>query len=161
VWDLGRATDMLADRRCAITDITTIIRTLVRLTGTTGLTGLWVVCLSAPARGMAGEAVGVVGAVAGVDAAVGTMTAGSEVEGLGVGVASTADAALRVGADSDMVRLVDSTAAAGSTAVLLMVAEGSTAEVASTVVEAVDTLAADTAAADTAKHGLIRNSLIR
>jgi hypothetical protein len=136
VWDMDRATDMSPDLRCATTDTTTIIRTLARLTDTTGLTGLRAECLLAPARGMAGDAlgVGVVGGTAGADA-VGTMTAGSEVEGL-VDAGLQADAALRVGAGLRTVRLVDSTAVADSMAVLFTVGAVSTAEVAFTVVEA-------------------------
>ena len=51
--ELGRAT--LAQRRYALTATTGIILTLARLTATTDLTGLRAECLSAPARGMAGD----------------------------------------------------------------------------------------------------------
>jgi hypothetical protein len=164
---LGRVTAMLADRRYATTDTTTIILTLARLTGTTDLTGLRAESLSAPARGMAGDArgVGVVG-VAALGAvltvmAEGSEAAGSEVEGSLVGVALTADA------DSSAVEVLTAAALAArleaSTAVQFMAVAGSTvtAEAGSTAAVVVDTLAADTAVvADTGKRGLIRSSLI-
>jgi hypothetical protein len=99
---------------------------------------------------MAGDAlgVGVVGVAAGADAA-GTMTAGSEVEDLLVGVVLTADADSQADAGLRTVRLVDSTAA--DSMAVLTVAAGSTAEVGSTEAEAEDsTVVAVTVAAVTA-----------
>ena len=143
MWDLVRATAMLAGRRCATGDTTTIIHTRAHLTAITELTGLRAGSSLAPAHGMAGvEAGAVVGAdEAGADA-------GSTVAGDG----ATTDAALRtlrvevftavgltVVADSVAVA-ADSTAAEAADSMEAVVVVGSTVEAAedSTAV-AVDT----------------------
>lgn len=123
---------MLTGRRCAITDTTIIIPTPVRLTVTTGLTGSRVECLSAPVRGMAGDArgVGVVG-VAALDEVLTAMTVGSGAAG------SPATGALTVEAALTAVRLA-SMAVAGSGAVadsMAAVADSMAAMVGSTAVE--------------------------
>jgi len=85
--------------RFASGDTTDIILTLARLTATTGLTGLQAECLSAPARGMAGDAlgVGVAGAgVAALDAALAAILIGMT-EGSAAAV-SAATGALTAGA---------------------------------------------------------------
>jgi hypothetical protein len=119
---------------------------LARLTATTDLAGLRVVCLLALARGMAGDAVGVgvVGVMATMVEAAGATDA--VITALAV---MPVVAVLSAGVDLHAVQLVASTAALWPTAV-----EGSTVEVASTVVAAGSTAAVvDTAAADTGDRG--------
>lgn len=102
----------------ATTDITL---TLARPTATTDLTGLLVECLSAPARGMAGDAVGVgvVGVMATmVEAAGATDTVITVVAATPEDAASLADGALSADADLRAVRRVDSAVVAGSVAEL-------------------------------------------
>ena len=110
----------------------------------------------APALGMAGaDAVGVAGDAAGVDAAVGTITADSQVDAaLTEHVDSTAHAAVMASAERPEVSVVaPSTAAEASTATAAdpsMVVAAAVSTVA--VVEADSTaVAVDTAVADTGK----------
>jgi|HubBroStandDraft_5_1064220.scaffolds.fasta_scaffold02072_5 hypothetical protein len=120
---------------------------LARLTATTDLTGLPAECLSAPARGMAGDAVGV-GVVGAMDAAAGA-TAGvdmatDEADMATDGVATATVAGMPADADTRMVRLAGTTerlvvgfmAALSATAV-----EGSTVAAAGSTVVAVGTAA--------------------
>ena len=158
MWDLGRAGDMLADRRFALTATTIIILTLVHPTATTDQTGLSVACLSAPAPGMAGDAlgVGVAGVAVGVDVVspVAALTADTDLsadEDSPVDETSTADTPLQA------VRLAASTAArctvvADST--VAAVVSTAVAAVVSMAVAAVDStaaLAVDTVVVDTGK----------
>jgi hypothetical protein len=127
----------------ALTATTIITLTLVRLTATTDLIGLLAECLLAPARGMAGDGlgVGVVGAVAGMDAAAGVDAGSSADVGLPVDAASRADA------DSHTVRLAVSMAAvafAAAAAFMAEVVDSTAAEGADSTVAAVDTAVADT-----------------
>jgi hypothetical protein len=121
-----------------------------RLTATTDRVGLRVACSLAPDPGTAGgDAVGADGDAAGVDAVVGSITAGSQVD-----EDSLADAvlmehmvlAVHEAAMDSAVRLAASTVAVvvASTVTLVAAASTAAAAVASTVV-------ADTAAADTVK----------
>jgi uncharacterized ferredoxin-like protein len=122
---------------------------LARLTATTDLTGLSVEHLSAPARGMDGDAVGVVGvAAAGV---VGVMVAAAGATDMAI----TEAAALPADADMPAVRLVDSTVAAGSMAALwpTAVADSTVVAAAGSTAAVVDTAVVDTAAADTGRRG--------
>lgn len=113
---------------------------LARLTATTDLTGLPAECLSAPARGMAGDAVGV-GVVGAMDAAAGA-TAGVDMATDEVATATVAG--MPADADTRMVRLAGTTerlvvgfmAALSATAV-----EGSTVAAAGSTVVAVGTAA--------------------
>jgi hypothetical protein len=113
---------------------------LARLTATTDLTGLPAECLSAPARGMAGDAVGV-GVVGAMDAAAGA-TAGVDMATDGVATATVAG--MPADADTRVVRLAGTTerlvvgfmAALSATAV-----EGSTVAAAGSTVVAVGTAA--------------------
>jgi hypothetical protein len=125
---------------------------LARLTVTTDLTGLRAECLSAPARGMAGDAVGA-GVVGATDAAVGaTAVAFTADAGSPVDAASLADVDLHV------VRLAVSTVVAGSAAALWPTAVAG----ASTVVAAVgSTVVVDMGVADTANRGESGAFLIR
>src|SRR5580700_2922074 len=113
---------------------------LARLTATTDLTGLPAECLSAPARGMAGDAVGV-GVVGAMDAAAGA-TAGvdmatDEADMATDGVATATVAGMPADADTRMVRL-----AVGFTAALsVRGVGGSLAAAAGSTVVAVGTAA--------------------
>jgi len=143
----------LADRRFVLTDTMDIILTPARLTASTDLTGLPVECLSAPAHGMAGVAVG-----------VGVAEAGADV-GSSADAGLEADAVLHAVVRASVAALVVDFMAAphveGST-----VAAGFIAEAVSTVAEVEDstavevedsTAAAVDMAADTGKfaRGLI------
>jgi hypothetical protein len=144
---------------------TIIILTPVRPTASTDLTGLQVECLSAPAHGMAGAAVGA-GAV-GVAALI--VTEGSGAAGSSVAVDLMAHEALVVDAVLHGVRraasmeVADSMAARCTVAAGSMVVAVSTLEEASTAaevedsMEVVDTVAEADMAADTGKfaRGLI------
>jgi hypothetical protein len=139
--------------------ITAIILTPAPLTATTDLTGSQAECLSALARGGAGEAVGVeVGGVAASDVIL-TVTAGGLDEAFAVNVAlmagealvdeaSTVATTLPAGRSVASMEVVVSAevAAAGSTAaVVFMVVGASTVVADSTVVAAVGSMAvADT-----------------
>jgi hypothetical protein len=121
---------------------------LAHLTAITDLTGLPVECLSVPARGTGGAAVGV--GVAGVAA---TMVAGAGAMD-GVATAMVADSL----ADADM-RAVRLAASTGRLAVDFMAAvwptlvEGSTGALWRTAVEGSTAAVVDTAAADTGNRG--------
>src|SRR5580700_11281589 len=119
---------------------------LARLTATTDLTGLPAECLSAPARGMAGDAVGVgvVGAMDAAGATAGVDMATDEADMATDGVATATVAGMPADADTRMVRLAGTTerlvvgfmAALSATAV-----EGSTVAAAGSTVVAVGTAA--------------------
>jgi hypothetical protein len=131
---MARATDTLLGHRFATGDTTTIIRTRARPMATTDRAGSQVEYLSAPALGMAGaDAVGAAGVTAGVDAVVGSITVGSQVD-----EDSQVDAVLM-----DHMVLAVHEAAMGSA--VRLAASTAVAAVASTVV------VADTAVADTVK----------
>jgi hypothetical protein len=143
-------------RRFAPTATTAITLMPARLTATTDLTGLRAECLLAPARGMAGDVVGVgvVGDMVGTVAAAGAMVVAA-----GVDAASAADVAFMAAADLPTPVLAASTVVAASTVAVVadstvaVVADSTVAvEVGSTVV------AADTVAADTANRRPVRNS---
>ncbi|MGA9542948.1 MAG: hypothetical protein WBQ85_05240 [Candidatus Sulfotelmatobacter sp.] len=129
---------------------------LAPLTATTDPTGLPVECLLAPARGMAGDAVGV-----GVVGVMATMVVGA---GATDGLATATDAVAMAmvvgslaGADLHAVRLaasVDQWAVGFMVALWPAVVEGSTVAAASTVVAEDSTVAVvDTAAAGTGNPG--------
>ena len=151
---------MLAGRRYASGDTTTIIHTRARLTASMGPTGLWVECLSAPAPGMAGDVlgVGVVGAVAGVDAVGTVMGEGLAAAGSLVAEALPADAASRAVRLAAFTVVVDSMARADS-----MAAEASRVVAPSTVAAVVGSTAAAVAdtAVDTGNRGPILSSPVR
>jgi hypothetical protein len=148
---MARATDTLLGHRFATGDTTTIIRTRARPMATTDRAGSQAEYLSAPALGMAGaDAVGAAGVTAGVDAGVGSITVGSQVD-----EDSQVDAvlmehmvlAVHEAAMGSAVRLAASTVevVVASTATLAEAASTAVVAVASTVV------VADTAVADTVK----------
>ncbi len=149
-----------AGRRYATTATTDTLLMLVRLTATTDLIGLPAECLSAPVRGMAGDAVGagVVGVAAGTDAVAMAMVAragATDAVAMATdGAATATDAAATVVASpGDAVRLAASTveaeasmvAVAGSTeeaeASMAVAAVGSTVE--AVVMAAEDTVNRD------------------
>ena len=128
----------------------------------TDLTGLWVECLSALARGMAGTVAGAVMAAVGVAAVgvVAVMAAVAMVEEVTVATVSSADAGMQVAADTRAdaamlgdvdLRMVVGAAASTVAEAASMVAEVDSTEVAVTV-GAVDMVAADT---DKLVRGLI------
>jgi hypothetical protein len=121
---------VMGHRLVAPTATTDITLMRARLTVTTGLTGLRAGCLSAPVRGMAGDARGV-GAV-GVMDAVGAMDVATVMDAALPAEASTADAALQVDVVSRAVRLAAFMAEVDS----MVAAEASTA-----VVEGASTVA--------------------
>jgi len=130
----------------ATTDITL---TPARLTAITGLTGLRVECSSAPARGMAGDAVGVGVAGATVEAftagAATTADAATTVDG-----GTTADAATPADRSADTMGEADSTAPWAEVSTVAVVGASTVAVVeASTVAVVEDPTAAE--AVDTGK----------
>jgi hypothetical protein len=153
---------------------TDIILTLARLTATTGLTGLRVECLSVPARGMAGDALGVGAAGAGgaagdaaLDAILIGMTEGSAVA---VSPATGAlTAAVLTVAVLTTVRRASAVTGSAATADFMVEVVGS-AGVAASMVAAASTVVEDSTAAaaegstvvvDAGNCKPIRNSHVR